>query len=157
MKTNGCPGSRMIDRSAESASTSTTTADAKSELRQWPVQLHLVSPNAPYFQGADVLLCADCVAYAAGNFHGQHLKAKSLAIACPKLDEGQEIYIEKVKALFDEAQINTLTVLTMQVPCCQGLLAMATEGAKRATRTAPIKSQVVSIEGEIIQEEWVNV
>ena len=157
MNIEGCPGSRMIDRSTESESTSTVVADTPSGLKQWPIQLHLVSPAAPYFQGADVILSADCVAYTAGNFHGQHLKGKSLAIACPKLDDGQDIYVEKVKALFDEANINTLTVMIMQVPCCRGLLSVAVEGAKSASRKAPIKLQVVSIEGDIIQDEWVEI
>src|SRR3989338_11271998 len=74
-------------------------AKVESELRQWPVQLHLVSPLAPYFQGADVVVSADCVDYSLGNFHSDHLKGKSLAIACPKLDDGQEVYAEKLKSL----------------------------------------------------------
>ena len=83
----------------------------ESQLRQWPIQLHLVSPTAPYYQGADVLLTADCVAYALGDFHRQFLKDHSLAIACPKLDEDQNIYQQKIKSWFEDAKINTLTVL----------------------------------------------
>lgn len=156
MKMDGCPGSKVIDRTAEPSSTANVATDTPSELRQWPIQLHLVSPSAPYFQRADVLLSADCVAYASGGFHANHLKGKALAIACPKLDEGQDVYVEKIKAWFDEAQINTLTVMIMQVPCCRGLLATAVEAAKRAERKVPIKAQVVSLEGEILQEEWVE-
>ena len=132
------------------------SADAPSELRQWPVQLHLVPPTAPYFKGADVLLTADCVAYAMGSYHAQHLKGKALAIACPKLDDGQEVYEEKVRTWIDEAEINTLTVMTMQVPCCGGLLAMASRAAAQAKRKVPIKSVVVSLQGEILREEWVQ-
>ena len=156
MNHEGCPGSRIIDRSREESADSATT-EIPSQLRQWPVQMHLVSPNAPYFQGADVLLSADCVAFALGSFHSDHLKGKALGIACPKLDEGQDIYVEKVKGLIDEAKINTLTVMIMQVPCCRGLLAMAVESAKQAERKIPIKLQVVSLEGEILQDEWVDV
>jgi hypothetical protein len=123
-------------------------------LRQWPVQLHLVGPAAPYFQGADVLLAADCVAYAIGDFHKDHLADHSLAIACPKLDQGQEVYRQKITALVDEANINTLTVMTMEVPCCAGLLALAQSAVAQASRKIPIKSKVISLQGEILEEEW---
>jgi hypothetical protein len=125
-----------------------------SQLGQWPIQLHLVGPMAPYFQNADVLLTADCVAYTIGDFHKDHLAGHSLAIACPKLDQGQEIYREKLIALVDEAKINSLTVMTMQVPCCAGLLYLAKSAVEQATRKIPIKSKVVSVRGEILSEEW---
>jgi ferredoxin len=121
-----------------------------SELRQWPVQMHLISPMAPYFQKSDVVLAADCVAYALGDFHSAWLKGKSVAIACPKLDEGKEVYLEKLVALIDKASINTLTVMTMEVPCCAGLLRLAQEAAGQASRKIPIKSVVVGIEGGIL-------
>jgi hypothetical protein len=130
-------------------------AKVKSQLRQWPVQLHLVSPLAPYYQGADVLLSADCVAYALGNFHTDYLKGKALAIACPKLDAEQEIYIEKIKGLIEDAKINTLTIMIMQVPCCSGLLRLAEVAAQSANRKVPIKYIVVGLQGEILQEAWV--
>jgi hypothetical protein len=126
----------------------------QSQLRQWPIQLHLISPTASYYQGADVLLTADCVSYALGGFHPEFLKGKSLAIACPKLDEGQDIYQEKIKSWIDDAKINTLTVLLMQVPCCMGLLNLAQQAAMVAKRKVPIKSVVVGIQGEILKEEW---
>ena len=81
----------------------------ESELRQWPVQLHLISPHASYYKNADVLLTADCVAYALGDYHRKYLKGKGLAIACPKLDEEQEARWTKIRAWIDEAKINTLT------------------------------------------------
>ncbi|MBU0763063.1 MAG: 4Fe-4S binding protein, partial [Candidatus Altiarchaeota archaeon] len=101
----GCPGSRMLDFNSEK--TDSEEGDVSSQLRQWPVQLHLVSPNAPYFRGKDVVLSADCVAYSLGGFHSQYLKGKSLAIACPKLDSDLDIYVEKIKEMVDEAKINT--------------------------------------------------
>jgi len=153
----GCPGSRMLDLRGTSEEEKTQEIRVKSQLRQWPIQLHLVSPLAPYYKGADVLLAADCVAYALGNFHQDFLKSKSLAIACPKLDEGQDIYIDKIKSLIDDAKINTLTVLIMQVPCCMGLLNLAREAAKQSHRKVPIKYIVVSLQGEILQEEWATV
>lgn len=129
--------------------------EVPSQLRQWPIQLRLVPPTAPYFKGADVLLAADCTAYALGGFHGEHLKGKALAIACPKLDDGQEEYVEKIRSMIDDAGINTLTVMIMQVPCCGGLLAMATKAAAAAKRKVPIKSLVVGLQGQILKEEWV--
>jgi len=153
----GCPGAKMVDftKKQEPTEEGEDTAKVASQLRQWPIQLHLVSPLAPYYQGADVLLVADCVAYALGSFHSDYLKGKSIAIACPKLDEGQDIYTEKIKTWIDDAKINTLTVLIMQVPCCAGLLNLAKEAAQASKRKVPIKYIVVSLQGEILQEEWV--
>lgn len=155
-KFEGCPGSRMMNFNMQPDNDSgQAVGKISSQLRQWPIQMHLISPTAPYYQNADVLLTADCVAYALGDFHREYLKDKSLAIACPKLDSGQEIYMEKVKAWIDEAGINTLTVLIMQVPCCMGLLGLAREAAEKAERKVPIKYVVVGVQGEVIQEEWV--
>lgn len=150
----GCPGSQtMVLKQADTADEQ--GAPAKSRLAQWPIQMHLISPEAPYFQGADVALTADCVAYALGSYHNDWLKGRAIAIACPKLDEGQDEYVEKITALIDGAKINTLTVLIMQVPCCRGLLALAQEAAGKAVRKVPIKCVVVSLQGEILQEAWV--
>ena len=154
MNAHECPGSRTLDLRQKEGQPEQSTSTVQSQLQQWPIQLHLVSPAAPYYQGADVLLSADCVAYALGGFHPEHLKGKSLAIACPKLDEGQEIYLEKITAMFDEAQINTLTVMIMQVPCCNGLLNLAVQASQQAKRKVPIKCLVVGLEGEILQDEW---
>jgi hypothetical protein len=129
--------------------------DGKSELRQWPVQMHLINPLATYFQNADVLIAADCVAFSIGNFHQKYLKGKGLAIACPKLDSDMEVYVDKIKTMIDEANINTLTVIIMQVPCCGGLLQMAKAASSQASRKVPIKAIVVSMQGEILKEEWV--
>ena len=117
--------------------------------------MHLINPNASCFQQADVVLAADCVAYSIGDFHQKYLKGKSLAIACPKLDEGLDIYKEKLRRMIDEAGINTLTVMMMQVPCCGGLLQLAQETVAAASRKVPVKALVVSIKGEILEEEWV--
>jgi hypothetical protein len=124
-------------------------------LTHWPVQLHLISPLAPHFQGCDLLLAADCTAYALGDFHHGYLKDRALTIACPKLDGGQENYVEKLTALIDNAKINTLTVLIMQVPCCGGLLSLAQQAAAQAKREVPIKCVVVGIQGGILKDEWV--
>jgi hypothetical protein len=155
MKTfEGCIGSRTVDLSDKDTQEEVPTAQVKSQLRQWPIQLHLISPAAPYYQGADVLLVADCVAYALGSFHTDYLKGRSIGIACPKLDEGQDIYVEKIKSWVEDAKINTLTAMIMQVPCCRGLLSLAQEAAQDAKRKIPIKYIVVGLQGEILQEEW---
>jgi len=126
-----------------------------SQLGQWPIQLHLVSPLAPYFKKRDVLLAADCTAFSAGDFHKDFLAGKSLIIACPKLDSNKEIYLDKLTALMDQSEINTLTVLIMEVPCCSGLLMLAKKAAEQARRKVPIKKVVLSIRGEVLEESWV--
>jgi hypothetical protein len=133
---------------------SSAQSDQASELRQWPVQMHLINPAASYFQQSDLVLAADCVAFSLGNFHSKWLRGKSLAIACPKLDSGMESYVSKIRALIDEAKINTLTVMMMQVPCCGGLLQMVRIAAGQAERKVPVKTVIVGVEGEILREEW---
>lgn len=153
----GCPGSQMLNfKEKEESGAGEDVGKIESQLRQWPIQLHLVSPQAPYYQGADVLLTADCVGYALGDFHRQYLKGKAIAIACPKLDEGQDIYQEKIKSLFEDAKINTLTVLIMQVPCCMGLLNLVRQASEASQRKVPVKNVVVGVQGEILKEEWIS-
>lgn len=151
----GCPGSRMMEFSQAGDTSGSEEGTRTSQLCQWPIQLHLVSPMAPYFQGRDVVLSADCVAYALGDFHKDYLKGKSLAIGCPKLDSELQIYKEKIIALIDQAKINTLIVMTMEVPCCAGLLSLAQSAAKEASRKIPIKHTKISIKGEVLKDEWV--
>jgi len=110
---------------------------------------------AQYFQGADLLLAADCVAYSVGGFHSRFLKGKSLTIACPKLDSNTESYVEKLTALIDIAKINTITLMVMEVPCCSGLLSMIRSALARASRKVPVKQIMISLSGEIMTEEWV--
>ena len=150
----GCPSAQTMTFN-EVETEAEVEGKIPSALWQWPVQMHLINPTAPYYQSADVLLAADCVGFSYGDFHRDFLKHKSIAIACPKLDQGKEIYINKIKSLIDDAKINTLTVAIMEVPCCSGLLALAQEGAKQANRKVPIKYVVVGIKGEILKEEWV--
>lgn len=155
MQHQGCPGSMMIDaRNTETAVNDASPVKMASQLKQWPIQLHLISPLAPYYQGQDVVLTADCVGYAMGSFHQDFLKGKSIAIACPKLDEDQDVYVEKIKSWFEDAKINTLTVLIMQVPCCGGLVEIAKRALEQSSRKVPIKYVVTSLQGEILTEEW---
>ena len=152
----GCPGSRaMVIEKPGTVKDSTSLADIPSELRQWPVQMHLINPNASYFIGADLLLAADCVAFSMGGFHSNHLKGKSLAIACPKLDQGTDSYIEKLTAMIDISRVNTITVMMMEVPCCGGLLKMVNTALENASRKVPVKKMIVGINGDVLQEDWV--
>lgn len=153
---SGCPGSKAMDFSSSEERVDTSGEKRPSELTHWPVQLHLVGPMAPHFLRKDILLSADCVAYSLGDFHRDHLKGKALMIACPKLDSGQEVYVDKLTALIDNADIKSLTVMTMEVPCCTGLVSLAEEAASKASREVPIKWIVVSVRGEVIREESIN-
>jgi len=125
-----------------------------SELRQWPVQMHLLNPQASYLRNADVVLAADCAAFAMGDFHARYLKGKSLAIACPKLDSNKESYINKLTLMITDAKINSLTVIMMEVPCCGGLLQLARTAREQAKQKTPVKKVYISIQGEVLKEEW---
>ncbi len=151
----GCPGAKMMDFSEQESSNDSEEGKRPSQLRQWPVQLHLVPPTAPYFQGKDVVISADCVAYSLADFHKDYLKGKSLTIASPKLDSDQDAYLEKITSLIDDAMVNTITVMTMEVPCCQGLLYTVKKAAENAKRKVPIKHITVGIKGNILKEAWV--
>lgn len=155
----GCPGSQAIsfdiDMEKVNSKEPIVNTPAPSELRQWPVQLHLLNPQAGYFKNADVVLAADCVAFSMGNFHSEVLKGKTLAIACPKLDQNKESYVQKLTDMIDNSQINTLQVIMMEVPCCSGLLQMASIAREQANRNIPIKKSVISIKGEVLSETWV--
>jgi len=150
----GCPGAKSQSFSME-VTPVYVQGSLATQLTHWPIQMHLLNPVALHFQGADMLIAADCVAFSLGSFHQSYLKGKTLGIACPKLDSNQEIYKTKVKSLIDDARINTLTVMIMEVPCCGGLLRLVQAAIAEASRKIPLKLITVNIRGEIIQENWV--
>ena len=152
-----CPGSKtvIIDPSDFKMADNQTGGTSQSQLRQWPVQLHLINPGASHFTGSDLLVAADCSAFALGDFHQKWLKNKTLVIACPKLDQGREIYLQKFISLIDLAKVNTITVLIMEVPCCAGLLQLVDTAISHSGRMVPIKVVTVGIKGEILTEAWV--
>ena len=152
MAGGGCPGSRPQMHQPAATSPTADCDGPSSQLRHWPVQLHLVPPTAPFFQNQDVLLAADCVAFAVGDFHQRFLAGSSLAIACPKLDSNQEIYLQKLVAMIDEAKIRSLRVMVMEVPCCGGLVRLAEEAVRRAQRELPVECLVVGTQGHILGE-----
>lgn len=159
----GCPGSREMSFAATKPSVPTfkmvapveNTPSIASQLRQWPVQLHLLNPQAGYFNNADVVLAADCVPFSFPDFHTKFLVGKTLAIACPKLDSNKESYVEKIKSMIVDSNINTLNVVIMEVPCCGSLLGLAKKAVAEAGRKVPIKLSVIGIKGDLLNEEWV--
>lgn len=148
----GCPGSRAAVF-AVAPQRSTGAADQgprPSALRHWPVQLHLVPPTAPFFAGADVVLAADCVAYAIGGFHERFLAGRSLAIACPKLDGHQEVYIEKLRLMAEEGGVRSFEVMVMEVPCCAGLTRLVEAALAGSTRRVPVTVTIIGTRGDVL-------
>ncbi len=152
-----CPGSKTYSFPTQQHATDAEDVRDQSQLRHWPVQLHLISPLAPHYRDSDLLVSADCVAYALGGFHKDFLTDRTLAIACPKLDSRQEVYIEKLTALIDQAEVRSIRVMIMQVPCCTGLLRHVVEAASRATRKVPLGCVIVGIRGEILKETPIEI
>ncbi len=151
-----CRGSKaMVFEKSGDPGRQAEPKEQPSELRQWPVQMHLLNPNAPYLRDSDLLLAADCAAFSLGNFHSKYLKGRSLAIACPKLDHGTDIYVEKLTSMIDTAKVNTITVMMMEVPCCGGLLQMVKAAQLKASRKIPVQIIIAGIAGAILKEEWV--
>lgn len=151
---SGCPGSAPRNLSKPAAGPIAQDG-LVSQLTQWPVQLHLISPMNPVFEKADLLIAADCTAFAMADFNQKWLPGKKLVIACPKLDQNQEVYLDKLTALIDEAQVNTITVMIMEVPCCGGLLRMTQKAVENASRKVPVKAVIVGVDGEVRKEAWV--
>ncbi|MGK9476925.1 ATP-binding protein [Melioribacter sp. OK-6-Me] len=125
-------------------------------LNQWPIQMHLVSPLAPCFVNTDLLLSADCCGYALGDFHNSFLKNRSLAIACPKLDSNKQVYLDKLITMIEKANIKSITVLIMEVPCCSGLVKIAKQAVEFSSRRIPVSIVIVSTKGEVLKKVNVN-
>jgi NAD-dependent dihydropyrimidine dehydrogenase PreA subunit len=145
---HGCPGSRMLDmRNKKTSKDFSDNPRPKSELSQWPIQFHLVNPNAPYFKDADLLIVADCVPFAYSNFHSDFLKNKAIIIGCPKLDDA-EFYKEKLTEILKLNEIKTITLVNMEVPCCFGLQNLTEEAIKNSGKIIPLRQTIITIQGE---------
>ena len=146
----GCPGSRVMSFAAEPAQDAGTAPGERqtSELRQWPVQLHLVPVTAPYFQNADLLVAADCAPFAYGGFHRDFLAGKALVIGCPKLDD-LNIYQQKLTEIFRSSTIKSVTVVRMEVPCCCGIVAVTRKALADSGKDIPFSEVTVGIQGDI--------
>lgn len=145
----GCPGMKMVDLTEKPASNSAKTKQG-SELRQWPVQLKLLSPEAPYFKNADLVIAADCVPFSFSNFHDRFLRGKILVVFCPKLDNSYEEYVEKLSRIFKANNIKSITIVHMEVPCCSGTTKTIEEALKRSGVNMIIKDYTISLQGDII-------
>ena len=144
----GCPGthSKSIRREAAAA----PTAPVTSQLSQWPVQIKLVPVNALYFSGADLLIAADCTAYAYGNFHNEFIKGRVTLIGCPKLDEGD--YAEKLTAIIANNDIKSVTVARMEVPCCCGIENAVRSALQASGKFIPWRVVTISADGRILDQ-----
>ena len=120
-----------------------------SRLGNWPLQLHLVPPHAPFLKNADLLLVADCVPFALADFHARFLGKRPVVIGCPKLDDASS-YVEKLANIIVAAQINSLTVVHMEVPCCTGLVQIAQNALRKSEKRLPLEDVTVSIRGKVL-------
>jgi Fe-S-cluster-containing hydrogenase component 2 len=150
----GCPGSRMmeINRQEKQQTSASVSSDdievkIKPQLSQWPVQLMLVPQNAPYFEGADLLITADCVPFAYPNYHLDLLKGKKVVVGCPKLDDVQ-YYVEKLTGIIKGNNINSVTVAYMEVPCCGGIVRAAEQALEDSGKNIPLNKVKIGINGE---------
>lgn len=150
----GCPGTAVRSFTPSCEGTK-SNVKATSRLAQWPVQLALVPPTAPFLQGRDLVIAADCVSYAYGNFHEEFLKNKALVIACPKLDD-TEFYLDKLTQMFKLSDINSVTVLHMEVPCCSGIVHLTKKALNDAGKKIPAKDITIGIKGDIKEEKPIN-
>ncbi|MCL2488700.1 MAG: 4Fe-4S binding protein [Oscillospiraceae bacterium] len=142
----GCPGTNARSIVSPGPEQANTPAHTVSELRQWPVQIKLVPVNAPYFAGANLLVAADCAAYACGEFHRRFMKNKITLIGCPKLDEGD--YSEKLTAIIRNNDIKSVTIVRMEVPCCGGIENAAVTALKQSSKFLPWQVVTLSTDGK---------
>ena len=145
-----CPGVQSRSFQADGGGNESTQRSCSSQLTQWPVQMKLINPDNSDFDGAHLLISADCVPYAYGDFHNRFLKGRKVITFCPKLDEGLEEYVEKLSRIFSQHDIKSTTVLRMQVPCCFGIVRIIEEALKRAGRVMAIREYVIAPDGRIL-------
>ncbi len=141
----GCPGTMMKEIKKEKT---TENTEQNSELRQWPIQLNLLPPNAPFFNNSDLLIAADCVGFANPNLQNELIKGRSIVIGCPKLDDINN-YKEKIRAIIDMNELNTITVAIMEVPCCYGLYQIVEEALDESKKRITLKKVIVNLDGSI--------
>lgn len=151
ISTSGCPGmaARQLHPVQEN---DTSPAPASSALGHWPVQLSLVSPDAPYFQDAKLLLTADCVPVAVPDFHSRFLKGHAIAVACPKLDDIQP-HLDKLTAILRCSDVRAIKILRMEVPCCSGLTHLAQSALQASGKHLPLGEIIIGVEGQVREPE----
>jgi hypothetical protein len=146
-KPGGCPGVQAMILKQETAAA--PIVDKSSELRQWPCQIKLVPVNAPYFEQAELLIAADCTAYAYANIHQQFMRNKITLIGCPKLDDGD--YTEKLAAILNQNQIKNVTVLRMEVPCCGGMVLAVKQAIAKSGKAISCQVVIIGTDGTVIE------
>lgn len=147
----GCPGSNIVDlRKEAKAQAGPSSAALNSELNNWPIQLKLINPQAAYLKNADLVIAADCVAFAYANFHSRFLKGKILINFCPKLDQAQDLYLEKLSDIFKRNKVKSVALVHMEVPCCFSLVKLVQEAIRQSGENIIIKEYTISLKGEII-------
>ncbi|PVX26794.1 MAG: 4Fe-4S ferredoxin [Candidatus Bathyarchaeum sp.] len=148
-----CPSVKPIQFEEPTKKPARNTISEKKETRlsTWPVQLKLMPPNAPFLKNSDLLIAADCVPFAYADFHEDMLKDKVLAVGCPKLDDAT-LYRNKLAAIFRAADIRSVTVVNMEVPCCFGLMRLVKEALELSGKVVPVTQQTISIKGEKISQ-----
>lgn len=144
----GCPGTHSKSINRSETNESGYTSPVSSRLQQWPVQIKLVPVNAPYFDNANLLIAADCTAYAYGNFHNDFIKNHITLIGCPKLDEGD--YAEKLTQIIANNNIKSVTIVRMEVPCCEGIENAAKSALQASGKFIPWRVVTISTNGNII-------
>ncbi len=150
-----CPGMMAKELQKQDENNDSVAGDVSSQLSQWPVQLKLVSPQASYFVGADLLLVADCVPFAMGDFHNRFLKDHSIVVGCPKLDDSR-FYIEKLAEIIKINELNSLTVIHMEVPCCSGLRHIAKEAIAGSGVKLSFEDVTIDLRGNVIKTENIS-
>ncbi|PLX82297.1 MAG: iron-sulfur cluster-binding oxidoreductase [Desulfuromonas sp.] len=143
----GCPGSQVRTIEKKETDVAGPAGRLASELRQWPTQLHLVPPTAPWLQNAHLLIAADCVPFAYAEFHRDFIKDRVLVNACPKLDDTSP-YVEKLAAIIRNNDIQSVTVTIMEVPCCRGMAMMAQQALAQSGKEIPLEIAVIGVGGE---------
>lgn len=143
----GCPGTHVRIIEKHDTEVHTATDSRPSELRQWPTQLQLVPPSAPYLKNAHLLIAADCVPFAYSEFHRDFIKGRVLVNACPKLDDTSP-YVDKLAAMISQNDIKSVTVPIMEVPCCRGLAIMAQQAVQKSGKNIPLVIAVIGINGK---------
>ncbi|MHA1730437.1 MAG: ATP-binding protein [Promethearchaeota archaeon] len=150
----GCPSTMVRDFRGGNGATETPSPArddgsprAGSELKTWPIQLHLLNPHVPFFRDADLVIAADCVGFASPNFHQDFLRGKVLVILCPKLDHGTDTYVDKLAEVFKNQSVKSVTVVHMEVPCCFGLNQIVGEALRRAGEKIPVEEVTISVKG----------
>jgi ferredoxin len=147
---HSCPGSASMELTRKNAFNSTQShQEIDSELTQWPVQLKLLNPSAPYFENANLLIAADCTPVSYGDFHRRFLKERKIALFCPKLDSDISEYIDKLSTIIKDHNINSIKVARMEVPCCGGVTAIAKEAIKRSGKNLKLDEEIITIQGDV--------